>query len=94
MKRKKKTLEMPTRLSKHFAKRVRAWRAEQGLPLKHVAADMGVSISVVSQWERAQRFPSLRNLEKIADYIGTRACCLLYDGKGECPAAKKPKARR
>ncbi len=51
-------------------KRLRDWRKEQGYPLKHIAQDLGVSVSVVSQWERGLRFPSARNLDRLADYMG------------------------
>ena len=52
-----------------FGDRLREWRKEQGFPLKHVAQDLGVSVSVVSQWERGLRFPSARNLDRLADYM-------------------------
>jgi hypothetical protein len=62
------------------------WRKERNFPLKRVAKDLGVSLSVVCQWERAIRYPGMENLIKIADYVGvpvSRLFCLRKD----CPNA-------
>jgi transcriptional regulator with XRE-family HTH domain len=67
-----------------FARRMKEWRKDQGLPLKHVAKELGVSVSIVSEWENGNRFPSVSNLESIAKYLGMPVCCLLYPGKGKC----------
>ena len=71
----------------HFSQRLREWRASQKLPLKHVARDLGVSVSIVSEWEHGNRFPSVTNLEAISRYLELPVCCLLYHGKGRCPHA-------
>jgi transcriptional regulator with XRE-family HTH domain len=55
------------------------------LPLKHVAHDLKVSVSVISQWERGHRFPSLRNLESIAEYLGVPTCYLICANDDACP---------
>jgi len=68
-----------------FGARLRIWRQELGYPLKRVAHDLDVSVSVVSQWERGLRFPSVKNLDGIAGYMDVPVCCLLYDGKSTCP---------
>ena len=67
-----------------FAGRMRTWRQESGFPLKRVAKDLGVSVSIVSEWEHGHRFPSVGNLEAIAKYIEVPACHLLYIGPGDC----------
>lgn len=72
------------RIDEIFAHRLRAWRKERGFPLKHVSSELGVSVSTLSQWENARRFPTVPNLERLADYMGLHVCCLLYDGNGEC----------
>ena len=71
--------------AERFGARLRIWRKEQGHPLKRVAHDLGVSVSVVSQWERGLRFPSVKNLDKIAGYMEVPVCSLLYGGKSCCP---------
>lgn len=47
------------------------WRRARGLTLKHMAADLGFSSSVISEWEHANRFPAANNLQVIAEYTGT-----------------------
>lgn len=66
---------------------MREWRLSQGLPLKTVAKDLKVSISVVSQWERAHRFPSMQNLLAISDYINIPVSRLFCTRK-DCPYNK------
>ncbi len=68
-----------------FSIRLREWRATQGFPLKRVAKDLGVSISIVSEWEHGHRFPSVSNLEAVSRYVGLPVCCLLFHGRGHCP---------
>ncbi len=68
-----------------LAARLHAWRKRQGVPLKHVAQDLGVSVSVISQWERGLRFPSARNIDNLAGYLNIPVCCLMFDGEGPCP---------
>jgi transcriptional regulator with XRE-family HTH domain len=76
-------LELST--AERFGKRLRVWRRAEGLPLKRVSHDLDVSVSVVSQWERGLRFPSVKNLDRIAQYMDLPVCSLLYEGKGNCP---------
>ena len=74
-----------------FGARLREWRQGLGHPLKRVAHDLGVSVSVVSQWERGLRFPSVKNLDRIASYMELPVCNLLYNGTSSCPHDKKRK---
>jgi hypothetical protein len=67
-----------------FGPRLRKWRQGQELPLKHVADDLGVSISVLSQWERGLRYPSIRNLARVAEYMGVPLGPVFCDRK-DCP---------
>jgi transcriptional regulator with XRE-family HTH domain len=67
-----------------FSMRLKSWRAGQGFPLKRVAKDLGVSISIVSEWEHGHRFPSASNLEAVSRYVGIPVCCLLFQGRGHC----------
>ena len=79
----KERLKLST--SERFGSRLRLWRRAEGLPLKRVAHDLEVSVSVVSQWERGLRFPSVKNLDSIAQYMDIPVCSLLYEGKNDCP---------
>ncbi len=78
-----KRLQLST--AERFGTRLRLWRRSEGYPLKLVAHDLDVSVSVVSQWERGLRFPSVKNLDRIAQYMDIPVCSLLYDGNNECP---------
>lgn len=71
-----------------FGARLRLWRRAEGLPLKRVAHELNVSVSVVSQWERGLRFPSVKNLDMIAQYMDIPVCSLLYEGNSDCPHNK------
>ncbi len=70
---------------KLFAKRFKNWRDEKGVPLKHVAAELDVSVSVVNEWENGHRFPSVHHLEAICEHTGVPACCYLYPKEEDCP---------
>ena len=71
-------------LTKAFSARLKAWRTENGLTLKTVAKGTGVSTSIVCEWEHGTRFPSAEHLETVARFMGSPACCLIYDGKNGC----------
>lgn len=81
-----------------FAARLRRWRKRKHILLKQMAREMGVSIAVVSAWEKGTRFPSVAHLEQLSAYTGILACQLLYSGRSDCrqnsscqcPAQAKP----
>ncbi len=75
--------------AERFGARLRLWRKAEGLPLKRVAHELSVSVSVVSQWERGLRFPSVKNLDQIAQYMDIPVCSLLYEGNSDCPHKKR-----
>lgn len=75
------------RMSLAFAARFSKWRKYKRLPLKSVAADLGVSLQVISDWERGRRFPSSRHLALIETYTGV-PLCQFFRGEGvPCPYA-------
>ena len=74
-----------------FSERLLAWRAEQGLPLKHIAQAVGLSVSIISEWEHGNRFPSVINLDALARCMGVPVCSLLYHKHGDCPCAMSGK---
>ena len=53
-----------------LARRLRIWRAHAGLPLKRMAADLGVSPSSLYAWETGARFPTAEKLDDLAKYLG------------------------
>ena len=71
-----------------FSGRLHRWRIRRGLLLKQMASDLGVSLSLVSAWEKGDRFPSAPHLEQISSYTGIPTCQFLYPGPGDCPQSK------
>ena len=61
-----------------FGKTLLAYRKGSGQTLVQAAKEMGVSVSVVSQWERGLRFPSIKNLHCISRFTKIGASELLY----------------
>ncbi len=53
------------------------WRNFSNCPLKYLASQMRVSISICSQWEHGRRFPSARHLANLASLFNCPASCLL-----------------
>ena len=70
-----------------FAGRFAQWRKSKGLPLKSVAADLGVSLQAVSDWERGTRFPSRRYLSSIEQYTRIPLCMFFRAEGYSCPYA-------
>ncbi|MGA2243047.1 MAG: helix-turn-helix transcriptional regulator [Verrucomicrobiota bacterium] len=79
-------LESPQYL---MARWLRAWRRQRGIPLKQMAADLGVSSSVISAWENGRRFPSVTNLAALSSYTAVPVCQFLYHGEGDCPSGRQ-----
>jgi transcriptional regulator with XRE-family HTH domain len=68
-----------------IAARLRSWRSTRRIPLKQMAADLGVSIATISAWENGRRCPTIEHIAMLSRYTGIPACHLLYDGPGDCP---------
>jgi transcriptional regulator with XRE-family HTH domain len=81
--------ELKSKLVATFALRLRRWRTLQRVPLKQLAADVGVSVSVISAWEHGKRFPSVLHLEALSRHTGLPVCQLLYHDLGDCPRCRK-----
>jgi len=80
-----------------FALAFKNWRHRKKIPLKKIAADLGLSVATISSWELGERFPTGRNFERLADYTGEPPCrlfCIMADKcvPAECLLAlrKKP----
>ena len=76
-----------------FSSRIKAWRQKEGKTLKVVAADTGLSMAILCEWEHGHRFPSVDHLRAISRYTGIPACSFLYIGKGDCPQACRPRRK-
>ena len=77
-------------LMRTFGERLRAWRTHANLTQKVVAANLGVSIAIVCEWEHGHRFPSARHIDALTRYTNVPFCCFLYSGTVRCPA-RRPK---
>ena len=68
-----------------LGKRLREWRTGVGWPLKRVSSDLGISISILSEWERGRRFPSGKNLDVLSRYTGIPVSCFFCNREDGCP---------
>lgn len=65
-----------------FATAFSNWRQRNQIPLKKVAADLGLSIATINKWELGQRFPTGRHFELLVMYTGEPPCrlfCVMAD---------------
>lgn len=80
-------------LARILSARLRQWRLSRRIPLKRMAAELGVSISTISAWERGARFPSASHLERLSARTGLPVSRLLYEGPGEDAGASAGQAQ-
>ena len=69
-------------IRKSFAAALRNWRRRHKIPLKIIAAGLGVSVNTISLWELGKRFPNGRHFEMLTEYTGQTPCqfvCVLAD---------------
>jgi len=69
-----------------FAAAFKNWRRKRRIPLKQIAADLGVSVNTVSLWELGRRFPTGRHFEMLTEYTGQSPCQLLCVVADQCQA--------
>jgi transcriptional regulator with XRE-family HTH domain len=65
-----------------FAKAFNAWRQKNSVPLKEVAAGLGLSVSTVNSWELGERFPTGEHFQALVNYTGVPPCrlfCIMAD---------------
>ncbi len=60
-----------------FATAFKNWRRKSKVPLKKIAADLGLSVAIINKWERGERFPTGPHFDKLAEYTGQPPCRLL-----------------
>ena len=65
------------RLRRQTGSIIHQLRMHRQWPLKYLAAQVGVSIAVCSQWEHGKRFPSAEHLVMLARIFGCQPSCLL-----------------
>ncbi len=80
-----------------FATAFKNWRRRNNVPLKKIAADLGLSVNTISLWELGKRFPTGRHFEMLADYTGEPPCrlfCIMADKcvPTECLLAMRKKS--
>ena len=61
----------------HLADVLKQWRANRRLPLKTVAADLGISRNTWSLWENGKRVPSADYIPVLLKYMAIPICRLL-----------------
>ena len=70
-----------------FAHRLSQWRRQQKKTVRQVASDLGMSGSIISEWENCQRYPSVNALQSVIEYTGISACEFFCPSEGD--AAKR-----
>jgi transcriptional regulator with XRE-family HTH domain len=55
-----------------LGKKIKVMRIKRGLTQKQLADRLGVKQQNVSDWERGERSPSVKNLKKLADVLNCR----------------------
>jgi hypothetical protein len=90
--------EFPCSIRASFAIAFKNWRCQNRLPLKQVAADLGLSIGTISKWELGQRFPTDRHMEMLCRYSGLPPCklfCVMAEKclPADCLIATKQRPR-
>ena len=71
-----------------FAIAFKNWRRKKRIPLKKVAADLGLSLNTISLWELGKRFPTGPHFQMLADYTGMPPCKLFCVVADKCVPAE------
>lgn len=71
-----------------FATAFKSWRLKQNIPLKQLAADLGLSAATISMWELGKRFPTDHHLELLMDYTAMPPCRLFCVMADKCVPAE------
>ncbi len=68
----------------NFAKGFGAWRRKNNLPLKDVAAELGISLATVNAWEWGEKFPTAKHFQALVNYAGIPPCRLFCVMANKC----------
>jgi len=60
-----------------LANRLRSWREQHDIPIKRASTELGVSAATWDHWEKGRRFPSMDDLNLLAQYLHLPPCLLL-----------------
>ena len=71
-----------------FATAFKNWRLRRKIPLKKLAADLGLTVATISLWELGKRFPSARHFEMLMNYTGVPPCRLFCVMADKCVPAE------
>ena len=71
-----------------FAIAFKNWRQKHNVPLKKVAADLGLSLNTINLWELGKRFPTGPHFEMLAEYTGVPPCKLFCVMANKCVPAE------
>ena len=71
-----------------FAKAFGLWRRKHNLPLKEIAAQLGISVATVNSWELGERFPTGEHFEALVNYAGVPPCRLFCIMADKCAPAQ------
>ena len=71
-----------------FAFAFKNWRQKHRIPLKQVAADLGLSVNTISLWELGKSFPSKHHFAMVVDYTGQPPCKLFCVMADKCVPAE------
>ena len=74
--------ESSSRAGTLLGRRLRRYRGRR--PLKWTAAELGVSVSEVSRWERGVRLPAAEHIDLISTWSGIPISCLFCDRYDTC----------
>jgi transcriptional regulator with XRE-family HTH domain len=69
----------------HLARALRDWRAQNGFPLKKVAAEFGVTEATWSRWESGDRFPTHAVIQPLANFVKLPVCRFFCTVEPRCP---------
>ena len=74
--------------------RLRSWRERHDIPIKHAAAELGVSPATWDHWEKYRRFPTMDDLNLLAQYLRLLPCLLFCPYQnGQCDYCRKTRSR-
>ena len=76
-----------------FAERLKQLRDRAGLSQSGLAAESGMSLGAIHDYEQGKREPSLRSAVKLAGALGVDCRAFADCEEGPPPKAKRPRGR-
>ncbi|MBJ6725167.1 helix-turn-helix domain-containing protein [Geomesophilobacter sediminis] len=72
-----------------LGKNLAAWREQKGLKMEAAARELGVSTATWGHWETGRRFPAMKQLSCLAQYLGVPPCRLIANCPERCDGCDK-----